>query len=94
MNTLNNTDYGFLGLTLARIAEQIKDRYALYANFRFNHGNNELVITLHDKLTDADIYKRTLMNISYDPRELCDEVFEHCINNDLFKIPMDIKLVD
>lgn len=94
MNNLNNTDYGFLGLTLARIAAQIKDRYALYANFRFNHGNDELVITLHDKLTDADIYKRSLVNVSYDPHELYYEVFGHCFNNDLFEKPTDIKLVD
>lgn len=90
----HNTDFGFIALTIARIGRQLKTEYKLTFNMSVNDISHENFV--------AGIFKNeslkcieTFFDYEYDnPRDFCDAVFAYCIEHDLFKVPMNIELVD
>lgn len=91
---MHNTDYGFIGLATARIASQLKSEYSINCSISWCESKevaNYIIIGIHDR-TNACLNSFHLYNQS--PRDLMDEVFEYCLTKDLFKIPMNIQLVD
>ena len=88
----HNFDYAYLGLTCARIGSQLKPEYRLSLSCSFAQGGYCFV-----SLTRSENNEH-IMNFwrgDYDSfRGLMDGVFEYCMEHDLFKQPLDIKLVD
>ena len=98
MITRNTFDYAQLGLTVARFASQLKPGITIDCNISFGGPNGSYFII---GLLRADVVqgKWNVIKSFYDSddksiRETLDEVFAFCIENDLFKQPLDIKLVD
>lgn len=94
MKNIHNTDYAFIALTTARIASQLKSEYSINCSFSLCENKevvNYVIIGIHDT---TSICLRTFHLYRQTPRDLMDEVFEYCLTKDLFKIPMNIQLVD
>jgi hypothetical protein len=95
MITHNTFDYAQLGLTVARIGSQLKKgiKLNLSCSFAQNDDDGYCFVSLHDagdSTCIASFYRSEFENI----RSFMDAVFGYCIENDLFKQPLDIKLVD
>lgn len=99
MITRNTFDYAQLGLTVARFASQLKPGITIDCNMSFgSHLGTYCIIGLF-KSSDEEAALPTVIKSFYGSecetmRELLDKVFAFCIENDLFKQPLDIKLVD
>ena len=95
----NTFDFAQLGLTVARFASQLKPGISLDCNLTFGgiNGNYFMVSLFQNAENLGDVPKaiRVFYDSNYKSiRELLDVVFAFCIENDLFKQPLDIKLVD
>lgn len=98
MSTYNTFDYAQLGLTVARFASQLKPGISIDCNMSFGGPNGNYYIVGLFKMGEAPGEWKVIKSF-YDSeyksvRELLDVVFAFCIENDLFKQPLDIKLVD
>lgn len=89
-----STDFGFMALTIARIGRQLKAEYKVTFNMSVNDMPRESFIV---GIFENEPLKcmKTFFDHEYDnPRDFCDAVFTYCIEHDLFKVPMNIELVD
>lgn len=96
----NTFDFAQLGLTVARFASQLKPGISIDCNTSFgSHLGTYCIIGLFRSPAEGEgalpvviksFYGREYENV----REFLDKVFAFCIENDLFKQPLDIKLVD
>lgn len=90
----HSTDFGFIALTIARIGRQLKVEYKVTFNMSVNDMPRESFIV---GIFENEPLKcmKTFFDHEYDnPRDFCDAVFAYCIEHDLFKVPMNIELVD
>lgn len=98
MTTHNTFDYAQLGLTIARFASQLKPGISIDCNISFGGSAGNYYIVGLFKSGDApgmwNVIKSFYHSEYKSVRELLDAVFAFCIENDLFKQPLDIKLVD
>ena len=99
MITRNTFDYAQLGLTVARFASQLKPGIAIDCNMSFGSNVGTYCIIGLFKNPEQEGALPTVIKSFYGSecetmRELLDKVFAFCIENDLFKQPLDIKLVD
>lgn len=95
MKNINNTDFGFAGLSIARIARQLKKDFFI-SNSMYMSGADEkdyVLIGIHNRENNECVYIETSSNFE-NMREFCDNVFAHCMENDLFEIPLNLKMVD
>ena len=91
MNT-HNTDFAFIGLTTARIASQVRDGININMTTSFGTTLGTYVIF---SIFDGDKPLESFyLSLCKSPRDMMDKVFAYCLENNLFKIPMDIALVD
>lgn len=89
---IHNTDFAFIGLTVARIASQLREKINLNATFSFG---TELGTYAFISLFDGDECMESFHLSRYEcPRKLMDEIFAFCVEKDLFKVPMDIAIID
>lgn len=90
----HNTDFGFIALTIARIGRQLKAEYNVSFNMAINDRFSEsfcVSIFKKEPLKCLDSF----YDHEYDnPRDFCNAVFTFCIKHDLFKVPMNIELID
>lgn len=91
----HNFDYAYIGLTCARIGSQLKEEYKLNLSCSFGQSDNDnyCFISIH-RASDSSCVKTFYRSDWKIPQELMDNLFEYCMENDLFKQPLDIKLVD
>lgn len=91
---VHNTDFGFIGLTIARIGRQLKPEYKVTFHMSINDSPREsFTVGIFENAPLKCL--ETFFDHSYDsPRAFCDAVFAYCIEHDLFKVPMNIELVD
>ena len=98
MITRNTFDYAQLGLTVARFASQLKPGISIDCNISFGGLNGAYFIIGLFRAGEApgqwNVIKSFYDSDDKSIREILDEVFAFCIENDLFKQPLDIKLVD
>ena len=98
MITRNTFDYAQLGLTVARFASQLKPGISIDCNMSFGGPNGSYfmvgLFTQGEAQGQWNVIKTFYDNDDKSVRETLDEVFAFCIENDLFKQPLDIKLVD
>lgn len=98
MSTYNTFDYAQLGLTVARFASQLKPGISIDCNISFGGFNGAYFIVGLFRAGEApgewNVIKSFYDSEYKSVRELLDIVFAFCIENDLFKQPLDIKLVD
>lgn len=98
MSTYNTFDYAQLGLTVARFASQLKPGISIDCNMSFGSPNGNYFIVGLFKMGETsgewNVIKSFYDSEHKSVRELLDVVFAFCIENDLFKQPLDIKLVD
>ena len=98
MITRNTFDYAQLGLTVARFASQLKQGISIDCNISFGGPNGAYfmvgLFTQGESQSQWDVIKTFYDSDDKSVRETLDEVFAFCIENDLFKQPLDIKLVD
>ena len=98
MITRNTFDYAQLGLTVARFASQLKPGITIDCNISFGGPNGAYFIIGLFRAGEApgqwNVIKSFYDSDDKSIREILDEVFAFCIENDLFKQPLDIKLVD
>ena len=98
MSTYNTFDYAQLGLTVARFASQMKPGISIDCNMSFGSPNGAYFIVGLFRAGEApgewNVIKSFYDSEYKSVRELLDIVFAFCIENDLFKQPLDIKLVD
>ena len=98
MNTHNTFDYAQLGLTVARFASQMKPGISIDCNMSFGSSHGDYYIVGLFRAGEApgewNVIKSFYGSEYKSVRELLDIVFAFCIENDLFKQPLDIKLVD
>jgi hypothetical protein len=93
----HNFDYAYIGLTCARIGSQLKESYVLNLAASFNQeGNVYCTVNILNELPELRFEVVHSFSLSkFDtPQSFLDGVFEYCIEHDLFKQPLDIKLVD
>lgn len=95
----NTFDYAQLGLTVARFASQLKPGIIMDCSFSFgsSSGNYIIIGIFHSPETEHDLPDviKSFHGSAYSSiRELLEDTFAFCIENDLFKQPLDIKLVD
>lgn len=89
---IHNTDFAFIGLTAARIASQVRD--GININMATSFGTplgTYVIFSIFDGDKSLESFYLTLCK---SPRDMMDKVFAYCMENNLFKIPMDIALVD
>ena len=93
--TSHNFDYAYIGLTCARIGSQLKEGYVLNIAASFcQRGNEYCSIHIMDEKNGFAVI-RGFQSAEYEtPQNFLDGVFSYCMENDLFKQPLDIKLVD
>lgn len=99
MITYNTFDFAQLGLTVARFATQLKMGIIIDCNISFgsNLGTYCIIGLFKNSGEEGslpDVIKSFHGSECETMRELLDKVFAFCIENDLFKQPLDIKLVD
>ena len=91
---MHNTDFGFIALTIARIGRQLKAEYKVTFDMSINDKFSERFCVAIFKKEPLKCIG-SFFDHEYDnPRDFCDAVFAFCIEYDLFKIPMNIELVD
>lgn len=95
----NTFDFAQLGLTVARFAIQLKPGITIDCSMSFGSDNGTYCIIGLFKNPEHEGAFPTVIKSFYGSecetmRELLDKVFAFCIENDLFKQPLDIKLVD
>lgn len=92
-------EYAQLGLTVARFASQLKEGVIIDCNVSFNNKNGDYtIIGLYRAPANegnfpsviSSFYSSGFNNL----RELLDAVFNCCVDMDLFKVPLDIKIID
>ena len=89
---IHNTDFAFIGLTVARIASQLREKINISSTFSFGSELGTYVII---SLFDGDNCLEGFHLSTYEcPRRLMDDIFAFCVEKDLFKVPMDIALID
>lgn len=95
----NTFDFAQLGLTVARFASQLKPGISIDCNLSF--GSNIGTYCIIGLFKNAEVEGgfpaviKSFYGKEYETvREFLDKVFAFCIENDLFKQPLDIKLVD
>ena len=95
----NTFDFAQLGLTVARFASQLKSGITIDCNMSFGSNVGTYCIIGLFKNSEEEGALPAVIKSFYGSecetmRELLDKVFAFCIENDLFKQPLDIKLVD
>ena len=95
----NTFDFAQLGLTVARFASQLKQGISIDCSMSFGTDLGTYCIIGLFKNAEEEGAFPTVIKSFYgreyeNVRELLDIVFAFCIENDLFKQPLDIKLVD
>lgn len=95
----NTFDFAQLGLTVARFATQMKPGISIDCSMSFGSTNGTYCIIGLFKNPEQESALPIVIKSFYgseceNMRELLDKVFAFCIENDLFKQPLDIKLVD
>lgn len=94
----NTFDYAQLGLTIARFASQLKSDIFIDCNMSFGGSNGSYffisLFTAGESEGQWNVIKSFYDSDDKPVRETLDDVFAFCIENDLFKEPLDIKLVD
>ena len=94
----NTFDYAQLGLTVARFASQLKPGITIDCNISFGGPNGAYFIVglfrAGETQAEWNVIRSFYDNEGKSIRETLDAVFAFCIENDLFKQPLDIKLVD
>ena len=98
MKTHSTFDYAQLGLTVARFSHQLKPGIIIDCSISFGGPNGPYFIIGLFRVGEVQ-GKWSVIKSFYDSddksiREILDDVFAFCIENDLFKQPLDIKLVD
>ena len=89
---IRNTDFAFIGLTVARIASQLREKINIHATFSFGTElSTYVIISLFDGDECMESFHLSTTNC---PRKMMDDIFAFCMEKDLFKVPMDIALVD
>lgn len=99
MITHNTFDYAQLGLTIARLASQLKPGFCMDCTISFGgfHGDYYKVGIFKNAETEEGLSSciKSFWSCEFaSVRDLLDSVLAFCIENDLFKQPLDIKLVD
>ena len=99
MITHNTFDYAQLGLTIARLASQLKPGFCMDCTISFGgfHGDYYKVGIFKNAETEEQMPSaiKSFWSCEFaSVRDLLDSVLAFCIENDLFKQPLDIKLVD
>ena len=98
MITHNTFDYAQLGLTVARFASQLKPGISIDCNISFGGPNGAYffigLFRAGETQGEWNVIKSFYDHESKSVRDALDTVFAFCIENDLFKQPLDIKLVD
>ena len=91
----HNFDYAYIGLTSARIGSQLKTDFKLEltCSFRMDPSDGYTFVSLH-QVSDLTCIKSFFLANFDSPQSFMDAVFAYCLENDLFKQPLDIKLVD
>lgn len=95
----NTFDFAQLGLTVARFGSQMKPGITIDCNMSFgSHLGTYCIIGLFKNGEEEGAFPTVIKSFygseCENMRELLDKVFAFCIENDLFKQPLDIKLVD
>lgn len=98
MITRNTFDYAQLGLTVARLASQLKPGISIDCNISFGGLTGAYfmvgLFTQGEPQGKWNVIKTFYDNDDKSVRETLDDVFAFCMEHDLFKQPLDIKLVD
>ena len=90
----HNFDFAYIGLTCARLGSQLKENYNLNLSATFDQNGNRWS-TVSILQAPALVVVRNFLLAEFDsPQSFLDSVFAYCLENDLFKQPLDIKLVD
>lgn len=91
---VHNTDFGFIALTIARIGRQLKPEYKVTFDMSINDILQERFVAAIFKNEPLKCLE-SFFDHEYDnPRDFCDAIFAYCVDHDLFKVPMNIELVD
>lgn len=95
MKNINNTDFGFAGLSIARIARQLKKDFFISSSMYMSGVDEKdyILISIHSRENNECIYVETSSNYE-SMRDFCDTIFARCMENDLFEIPLNLKMVD
>lgn len=87
---LKHKDYAIICSRVMHIASQLRKEIKIRYEFSFNAPQEEsIMIGVHN----LNINSSKLFRIENKaPEALIFELFEYCINNDLFEIPLTIKI--
>lgn len=89
---IHNMDFAYIGLTVARIASQLKKGISINQTVSFGTDlGTYVIISLFEG--DKPLHSFHLSE-HRDARDLMDAAFAFCMDNNVFKVPMDITLVD
>jgi hypothetical protein len=91
----HNFDYAYIALSASRIGGQLKKGISLNITCGFNtdKAGDYCYLSIYQE-EDRKCLNRLYLNDYTNVYDLIDSLFNYCMENDLFKVPMDIKLVD
>ena len=90
----HNTDFGFIALTIARIGRQLKSEYKVTFDMSINDKFGESFCVAIFKKEPLKCISSFYNHEYNNPRDFCNAVFTYCVEHDLFKVPMNIELID
>lgn len=89
---IHNMDFAYIGLTVARIASQLKKGVSIYQTVSIGtEVGTYVIVTLFE---GEKVLQTFHLSQQKDARDLMDTIFAFCMDNDIFKVPMDITVID
>lgn len=89
---IHNMDFAYIGLTVARIASQLKKGISINQTVSFGTElGTYVIISLFE---NDNVLHSFHLSEHGDVRDLMDAIFAFCMDNNVFKVPMDITVVD
>ncbi len=89
---IHNMDFAYIGLTVARIASQLKKGISINQTVSFGTELGTFVIV--SLFENDNVLHSFHLSEHRDVRDLMDAIFAFCMDNNVFKVPMDITVVD
>lgn len=96
---MTTTDYQILAQRLTHIARQLKSQYEVDASMVFKSGriDDYVLVNIRDKEADFNwelVFSRKFTEGKDDVIVFCDTIFSFCFENDMFKRPIDLIIVN
>lgn len=92
---MTTTDYQILAQRLTHIARQLKPQFEVDASMVFK--DEHVLVNIRDKELDADwelVFSRRFREGEDDVIAFCDAIFSFCFEQNMFKRPIDLIIVN